>query len=324
MIITAGSPSEAWKILLSMVGESSEVAQDRAKKESKELTFEIGKESIRDYVARRAKSLVTKLEQNSVSTTKIKINRQILNGLLSVFDVEKKMFSMTADIEPDELGEALARIEDSRTRDGSAGGTQALATGVKPRGNGQRRGSTGQRRPWQCSRQARRQRPSASSSSAAVGFAAPHAVSTAVGFAAPSAVSAAVGFAAPRATAAGAAAAKASAAVTEAAISATEVAVAVIRTPWRVGTIACLFPLRPAGTFLCRMSSDTSCAAKHVSPAPYTAPQGDQQANYSAISPGDYASSLGGEHGQQMPTPPAPHGPPLPSDPLWTSRSTGL
>ena len=29
MVITAGSPSEAWKILLSLVGESSEAAQDR-------------------------------------------------------------------------------------------------------------------------------------------------------------------------------------------------------------------------------------------------------------------------------------------------------
>ena len=48
---------------------------------------------------------------------------------------------MMADIDPGELGEALARIEDSRTRDGSAGGTHTLATCVKPRGNGQGCGS---------------------------------------------------------------------------------------------------------------------------------------------------------------------------------------
>ena len=41
MVITAGSPSEAWKILLSLVGESSEAAQDRVKKEFEELSFEI-------------------------------------------------------------------------------------------------------------------------------------------------------------------------------------------------------------------------------------------------------------------------------------------
>ena len=81
-----------------------------------------------------------KLEQNSVSTTKKEINSRILNDLPSVFDVEKKMFWMMTDIKPDELGEALARIQDSRTMDGSAGGTHALATGVKPRGNGQGRG----------------------------------------------------------------------------------------------------------------------------------------------------------------------------------------
>ena len=53
-------------------------------------------------------------------------------------------------------------------------------------------------------------------------------------------------------------------------------------------------------------------------PAPYTTPQGDPQANYSAISPGDYASSSGREYGQQMPTPAAPHGPPLPSASSWS------
>ena len=52
-------------------------------------------------------------------------------------------------------------------------------------------------------------------------------------------------------------------------------------------------------------------------PAPYTAPQGYQQANCSAISPADYAYSSG-EHGQQIPTPPASHGPPVPPDSSWS------
>ena len=55
------------------------------------------------------------------------------------------MFWMMADIEPDELREALVRIEGSRTMNGSAGGTHALATGVKLRGNGEGR-SGGARR----------------------------------------------------------------------------------------------------------------------------------------------------------------------------------
>ena len=149
MVTTAGLPSEAWKILLSMVGENREAAQDKAKEKFQELTFKIGQESFRDYVA-RAKAMVMELEQNNVTTTKKETNRRILNGLSSVFDDEKKMFVMMADIEPDELGEALARIEDSRVRDGSAGGTHALATGVKPRGNGQGRGGGARGGPGGC------------------------------------------------------------------------------------------------------------------------------------------------------------------------------
>ena len=64
MVITAGSPSEAWKILLILVGESSEAAQGRAKREFEELPFEVGKESVGDYIA-RAKALVMKLDQKT-------------------------------------------------------------------------------------------------------------------------------------------------------------------------------------------------------------------------------------------------------------------
>ena len=144
MMITAGSPSEAWKLLLSLVGESSEAAQDRVKKGFEELSFEIERESMRDYIA-KAKALVLKLEQYDVSTTKKEVNRRILNGLPSEFDVEKKMFLLLTDNDPDELGEALTRVEDSRTKNGGAGGTHALTTGTKPRGGGQGR-SGGARR----------------------------------------------------------------------------------------------------------------------------------------------------------------------------------
>ena len=51
---------------------------------------------MRDYIA-RAKALVKKLEKNDVSTTKKEINRRILNGLPSEFNVEKKMFLLTGD-----------------------------------------------------------------------------------------------------------------------------------------------------------------------------------------------------------------------------------
>ena len=94
---------------------------------------------MRDYIA-IAKALVMKLDQNNVSTTKKEINRRILNGLPSKFDVENKMFLLMTDTDPDELGEVLTRVEDSRTRNGGAGGTHALATGATPRGGGQGHG----------------------------------------------------------------------------------------------------------------------------------------------------------------------------------------
>ena len=161
-----------------VVSESSEAAQDKVKKGFEELTFEIGKESIRDYVA-RAKALVIKTEQHSVSTTKTEVKRRILNGLPSIFDVEKKMFLMMADIEPGELGKALARIEDSegrKYRRHPCPGYRCKAASQRP--GARRRGSRRPRRPWRWwSRQARRQRPSAPST--AVGFTAPRATSAA-------------------------------------------------------------------------------------------------------------------------------------------------
>ena len=68
-----------------------EAAQDKVKKEFEELTFEVGKESIRDHVA-RAKALVMKLEQHSVSTTKYSNNRLIVESLMAfpLFSMLKK------------------------------------------------------------------------------------------------------------------------------------------------------------------------------------------------------------------------------------------
>ena len=129
---------------MSLVGESSEAAQVRIKKEFEESSFEVEKKSMRDYIA-RAKTIVIKLEQNNVNTAKKEVNRRILNDLPSDFDVEKKMFLLITDTDPDELGEALARVENSRMSNGGAGGTHALATGVKPRGGGPGRGGRARR-----------------------------------------------------------------------------------------------------------------------------------------------------------------------------------
>ena len=105
-----------------------------------------------------------------------------------------------------------------------------------------------------------------SAATAAMGFTASRATST-MGFAA-SRATATMGFTAPRATAA---AAKASTAATAAEVTA---AAETTRTFWRVRTIACLFSLRPARTFLCRMSSCTSHTTKCMSPSTVQYPTG--------------------------------------------------
>ena len=75
---------------LTLLGESSEAAQYRIKKELVESSFKIAKEFIRDYII-RVKALMMKLEQVSVSTTKKESNRRILNSLSFVFYVEKNV-----------------------------------------------------------------------------------------------------------------------------------------------------------------------------------------------------------------------------------------
>ena len=83
-----------------------------------------------------------KVEQDSANTSEQEINRRILNGLPSDFDIVFSFsFLMFAGIKFNKVRGALARIEDKRTRDRSTGGTYALATRVKPRRNGQRSGS---------------------------------------------------------------------------------------------------------------------------------------------------------------------------------------
>ena len=81
-----------------------------------------------------------KPEEHGVTTSRQDINRRILDGLLSDFDVKKILLLKIAGIKFDGLGEALARIDDSRTRDESTGSPHDLGTGVRHRGNGQGRG----------------------------------------------------------------------------------------------------------------------------------------------------------------------------------------
>ena len=178
---------------------------------------------------------------------------------------------------------------------------------ARQRSGARRRGSRGPRRPWRWwSQQTRRRRPSASSA--------------AVSFTAPRAVLAAVGFTSLRATSAAAAAAAAAAAEASTAAAAAFSADAGVRTPWRLGTIVCLFPLRPVRTLICRGPNETSLVVEHVSPSESVhcpAKRSTCQLFYEFF--WRFASSSGGDYEQQMPAPPAPIGPPVPSDLSWNS-----
>ena len=116
-------------------------------------------------------------------------------------------------------------------------------------------------------------------------------------------------FTAPRATAA---AAEASAVATEGAASATAP-----RHPGGWGPSRVCFRCGQPGHFYAECRAIPPAPLNTCPPASYTTPQGDQQANYSATSPGDYASSSG-EHGHLLPTPPAPHEPAALSDSSWS------
>ena len=230
-----------------------------------------------------------KLEQNSVNTTKKEINRRILNGLPSVFNVKKKMFLMMADIELDELGGALARIDDSRTRDGSAGGTHALVTGIKPRGNGQGRGSrarggrggrgsAGRGKHDDRGHQHGHQKQRASQPPAQHQQQQPQKHQRQPQKHQQQQQQRPSGH------------------------------------PGRWGQSRVCFRCHKPGHVYAECRAIPPAPLNTYPPAPYTAPRGDSQENYSTISPGNYAFSPGGDYGQQMPTPPAPHGPPVPSD----------
>ena len=192
-----------------------------------------------------------------------------------------------ADIEPDELGEALARIEDSRTEGGSAGDTHALVIGVRLRGDGQGRGGGDrgghggrgdggrgkldgrghqhhqqqwashtpaqqqQQQPWK----QQQQRPSG-------------------------------------------------------------------QHPGEWGPSRVCLRCGQPGHFYAEYRAIPPVPLNKYPPAhSYTASQSNPHANYSTNSPGNYASSSGGYYGQQMPAPPAPDGPPVPSDSCYNSST---
>ena len=80
IVVGAKAPSEAWKILNSMVeDDNSDKARELAKKQFDELSMN-DDESMKEYIA-RAKSLALNIKYHDVEVTDQEISRRLLNGL---------------------------------------------------------------------------------------------------------------------------------------------------------------------------------------------------------------------------------------------------
>ena len=175
IVVRAKAPSEAWKILKSMVeDESSDRAKELAKKQFEELSMN-DDESMKEYIA-RAKSLALNVKYHDIEVTDQEISRRVLNGLRPSYATEKRNIALKADFSLAELEGGLVCVEElSRSSDGTDG-NHALAADFEARiggrsggrgcHNGGERGKRdgkrrppNQRQPQHQRRQQRRQQP---------------------------------------------------------------------------------------------------------------------------------------------------------------------
>ena len=80
IVVRAKAPSEAWKILKSMVDDdNSDRAKEQAKKNFEGLSMDSA-ESMKEYIA-HVKSLALNVQYHDVEVTDQEISRRVLNGL---------------------------------------------------------------------------------------------------------------------------------------------------------------------------------------------------------------------------------------------------
>lgn len=148
LVVTAGSPSEAWKILESLAElETSEAAGERAKRDFEKLEMEEG-ESIQSYFI-KARMGIAALRQHNVFMTERDIFRRVLRGLSSRFSDEQN-YSRQVDFNLRDLEAELVNVEDAKRgkertssgRDGRDGGDGGSSSGRRGKRNGKGR-------PWQ-------------------------------------------------------------------------------------------------------------------------------------------------------------------------------
>ena len=135
IVVRAKVPSEAWKILKSMVeDDSSDRAKEQAKQNFEGLSMDSA-ESMKEYIA-RAKSLALNVQYHDVEVTDQEISRRVLNGLPPSYAPEKRNFALKTDFSLVELKGGLVRVEElNRSSDGTDG-NHALAAGFKARSGG--------------------------------------------------------------------------------------------------------------------------------------------------------------------------------------------
>ena len=142
IVVRAKAPSEAWKILKSMVeDESSDRARELVKKQFEELSMDDA-ESIKEYIA-RAKSLALNVQFHDIEVSEQEISRRVLNGLPPSYAPEKRNFAFKTDFPLAELEGGLVCVEElNRSLDGTDG-SHALAAGFKVRSGGRSGGRGG-------------------------------------------------------------------------------------------------------------------------------------------------------------------------------------
>ena len=142
LVVRAKAPSEAWKILKSMVeDDSSDRAKEQAKKNFEGLSMDSA-ESMKEYIA-RAKSLALNVQYHDVEVTDQEISRRVLNGLPPSYAPEKRNFALKTDFSLADLEGGLVRVEElNRSSDGTDG-NHVLAAGFKARSGGRSGGRGG-------------------------------------------------------------------------------------------------------------------------------------------------------------------------------------
>ena len=142
IVVRAKAPSEAWKILKSMVeDESSEREKEQAKKNLGGLSMD-NAETMKEYIA-RAKLLALNVQYQDIEVSEQEISRRVLNGLPPSYAPEKRNFALKTDFTLAELESGFVRVEElNRSSDGTDG-NHALAAGFKARSGGRSEGRGG-------------------------------------------------------------------------------------------------------------------------------------------------------------------------------------